>query len=981
MNATGRAAITALLGLVILAPLRVNAWKPYTHNYTGKEILQDIDEARGCVTIGAECRAIPPEAAVAIKKYPSYYYAGTVGPDGFPDLTYGQAVIHPGGEQITEGTGAWLKYLLDKAWEAYWLGDPDGEKILAFTYGFLTHAAGDVWGHTVVNEMSHGVFPAVGEILTNVEKAAEAIRHIISEGYIGEATPGFDGNPEFEWYAGDYTDSSTEGFAYDVPKDFIYRTLVAPWAPTPIAAVRGSYSAARGPIIGTFLEMRDGLADFVPDPPPDPLAAAIGAFDDTLDALEDVRSSCDFKNLSDIWNCPADLADLGFDLAIDSVEAFGELIWTATEDLAYAVMESYIDAWVKDIDGGLKHWSDLGLATTQGLFDAQTRRNYQNGTCGMTDEGCKSAVSTVDVVLDRAHPFIMDHLLSMAGVPDAAIEVAEILGEIGDVIDDVLGYIGLPFEPFKEAADAVADYLKSLILNAIWDVIGVDVDQLADILKSPTRYICAPDFSFDLPFLGTTTVPLFPGNEHALLDAYLGLPDGHHVLVDGAPSTCGRLVDGVKYAPGTFYPITDTIQLGKLLLLDGPELDRVLGDILGRTIVTYAAGENIMGKSTIPGQPWLALIDGDHSWRADGLPVFTDRHGERTGGNGTFPLWESCVLRPAFRQLFADWETPFGFPSLKDLPAADPSNDPYPPTSTIEAKGNVFVDPSGRIFLGSNGWLVLSAHDGPVSPVNLSFADKDVKTRFRVSKPPATGTFVYAGNVVDAILLTQGDGQYFVEYQSSDPCHTFDVDTEPVGTPEASRTLEVHRDSAPPVTTCGTPPFGSTFPTDAYSTATFSLDDGQSGAGIASFTATIDGDVFAAGPVPIAQGATIDMFRFWPGVRTVAVTGTDNLGNTGTTNCTFAIHATTVSLITNLNRARAEGSVPSTDVFNGLMDKLVSANKADVTGRRTPEVEKLDAFVNQLLAQRGKGIAPVRADQLIAYARDLISRLLLVSGL
>lgn len=993
--ATRRLLGTVLVGLLALAPIRASAWKPFTHNYTGQQVRIAIDESRPEVQIGSEWYSIPPAAWTAIRNNMAYYYAGTVGPDGFPDLTYGQAVIHPGGTLITEGTGAWLKYLLDKAWEAYRNGDPEGEKILAFTYGFLTHAAGDVWGHTVVNEMAHGVFPAVGEILTNVEKAAEAIRHIIAEGYIGEATEGFDGNPAFENYLGIWTDNSTVGFDYAVPKKFIYETLVDPAALTPIRAVRGSYSAARGPIIGTFLEMRDGLNDFVPDPLPDPLDAAISAFDDTLDALEDVKNSCDFENISDLWNCPANLAELGFDLAIDSAEAFAEFFITATEDLAYAVLESYLNEWVKDIDSGLRDWSDLGLATTKGLFDAQARRNYQNDPSRFDtyDEPGKAAVGALDVVMEETTPFIEDHLLSMVGLPDAVGQVAEILGEIGDAVDDVLAYIGLPFKPIDEAKDKLVNYVKSLIENAIWDVLGVDIKALADILKSPARYMCASERSFELPFLGPTVVPLFPNQEHQRLDDYLLFTGDHHVQEQGIPLDCGRLQDGVKYSPASFSPITDTVVLGKMLLLDGPELNKLLGNLLHRTIVTYGSGDNVMGKSTTS-DPWLALIDGDHGWRSNGLPAFVDRMGEKTGGNGNFPLWKSCVLRPAFRQLFIDWENPWvggrgpgpstariNFPELGDTALPDPANDPNPPTSILEAKGNVFVDPgTGNTFLGANAWLVLSAQDGPAS---WAFADSDVKLRYRVITSAGAPGFTYPGScIVDAILLPTTDGAYTVEFQSSDPCHTFEspVETLPVGNPESLQSFQAFRDATPPVTTCESPPFGMTFATDATSSANFSLEDGP-GSGVASFSATVDGDVFAPGPVPIARGGAIDMFRYWPGLRTVIVTGTDHLGNTGTTNCTFEVHATTGSLIANLNRARAEGSVPSADVFKGLMDKLVAANKSDLTGRVTPEINQLEAFVNQLLAQRGKGIVPLRADQLIAYARDLVTRLSRVASL
>ena len=63
-------------------------------------------------------------------------------------------------------------------------------QILAFTYGYMTHAAGDSFAHTLVNELSEGIFPAVGDILTDADMAAIAVRHLVVEGHIGAATPG-----------------------------------------------------------------------------------------------------------------------------------------------------------------------------------------------------------------------------------------------------------------------------------------------------------------------------------------------------------------------------------------------------------------------------------------------------------------------------------------------------------------------------------------------------------------------------------------------------------------------------------------------------------------------------------------------------------------------------------------------------------------------------------------------------------------------
>ena len=161
-----------------------------------------------------------------------FYDAGVIGPDGYPDLIMGQAVIHP------ENTGKWLRHVVDKAWAAQSdarYSEDQKLEILAFSYGFLTHAAGDMWAHTLVNDFAQGVFPEVGDILTDPAAAAIALRHIIIEGYIGDATPGFDGNPNRTLVPGEVnedgdaevSDDSTPGIPYGIPPDlFLWETFI-----------------------------------------------------------------------------------------------------------------------------------------------------------------------------------------------------------------------------------------------------------------------------------------------------------------------------------------------------------------------------------------------------------------------------------------------------------------------------------------------------------------------------------------------------------------------------------------------------------------------------------------------------------------------------------------------------------------------------------------------------------------------------------
>ena len=104
------AAAAVLCGVVLVAA-PVEAFKPYTHNQSGFDARADaIDD--GQVTINGEDYPVPPRVVLALQQYPSYYNAGVIGPDGFPDLTMGQSIIHP------ENTGQWIAFLLDRAWDA-----------------------------------------------------------------------------------------------------------------------------------------------------------------------------------------------------------------------------------------------------------------------------------------------------------------------------------------------------------------------------------------------------------------------------------------------------------------------------------------------------------------------------------------------------------------------------------------------------------------------------------------------------------------------------------------------------------------------------------------------------------------------------------------------------------------------------------------------------------------------------------------------
>ncbi|PYO45826.1 MAG: hypothetical protein DMD84_27695, partial [Candidatus Rokuibacteriota bacterium] len=154
-------------------PLAEVAWKPFTHAEIAVDVRRDLLDD-GMITLGGNDYAVDPRIVDAVRRYPSFFYGGAVGPDGFPDLVMGQSIIHP------DSTGVWIGHVFDKAWEAQRDDSPysaaEKQQILAWSYGFAIHAAGDMWAHTIVNEFADGVFPDFVNVALEDRARANAIR-------------------------------------------------------------------------------------------------------------------------------------------------------------------------------------------------------------------------------------------------------------------------------------------------------------------------------------------------------------------------------------------------------------------------------------------------------------------------------------------------------------------------------------------------------------------------------------------------------------------------------------------------------------------------------------------------------------------------------------------------------------------------------------------------------------------------------------
>jgi hypothetical protein len=149
-----------------------------THAWIAQRVIEDLKDDCA-VEIAEEDFEVSEALCDSIVGRSGTFLAGALGPDAFPDLITGQVTTHPGIEGDWQ-TSDWLIHLYDSA--------ESGDE-LAFAAGYLVHAAGDVFGHTHVNNYAGDIF------LLGDERAVER-RHFVLEKYIDYRLPGGEPKPD-----------------------------------------------------------------------------------------------------------------------------------------------------------------------------------------------------------------------------------------------------------------------------------------------------------------------------------------------------------------------------------------------------------------------------------------------------------------------------------------------------------------------------------------------------------------------------------------------------------------------------------------------------------------------------------------------------------------------------------------------------------------------------------------------------------------
>ena len=104
----------------------------------------------------------------------------------------------------------------------------------------------------------------------------------------------------------------------------------------------------------------------------------------------------------------------------------------------------------------------------------------------------------IDTVLYASDDFINDHLLSMLGAPDVIGDLRELLDEIADLLDDILGPA---LNPLRQIGNVINKFATDLVKDALSERFGIDVELIESLLDDPTTRVDIE--TLDLGPLGT----------------------------------------------------------------------------------------------------------------------------------------------------------------------------------------------------------------------------------------------------------------------------------------------------------------------------------------------------------------------------------------------------------------------------------------------------------------------------------------------
>ena len=159
-----------------------------------------------------------------------------------------------------------------------------------------------------------------------------------------------------------------------------------------------------------------------------------------------------------------------------------------TDAVKESLFRAYLYNWIDEIDEGVRHWGELGLAFTRTLFDSGSRRDLQQKigeATGFPDSAdpttirskAEDGVGILGVLVaelddlngdgSTSDSFINRHLMPMAGLPAEMGLLRGGLQAFGDVVGELLQPLKVLFNPITAAVNDVKTYVKDYIKDQI----------------------------------------------------------------------------------------------------------------------------------------------------------------------------------------------------------------------------------------------------------------------------------------------------------------------------------------------------------------------------------------------------------------------------------------------------------------------------------------------------------------------------------
>ena len=146
---------------------------------------------------------------------------------------------------------------------------------------------------------------------------------------------------------------------------------------------------------------------------------------------------------------------------------------------------------------------------------------------------------------------------------------------------------------------------------------------------------------------------------------------------------------------------------------------------------------------------------------------------------------------------------------------------------------------------------------------------------------------------------------------------------------------------------------------------------------VVTYTAPTAVDEAGDNPAPTVSCAPSSGSTFVIGITTVTCTASDADDTPSTVSGTFTVtvtfRPTPASVKADVNQYLANGMIKNAGVANSLLAKLDAASVALASGDCAGAAASYQAFINELQAQSGKGVAPAAASALIAEVQFLIA--------